>query len=208
MTISPDVLTEMPAEPLEAVERRIRDGDLLLCAAHDPFSRLIAWATGSPWTHVAVAFRWNTLGRVMVFESVQHFGVRAVPLAKFVAQTSSGVKPFPGKIVLARHGGYAGADSKTRSDAKKRMADFAIDRFGDPFAPLEILKIGARIVFGKLGRPMPHVLVPKDAFICSEYVAKCLETVGIKIPWDGLGFIAPCDLAEDPRLKAVARVKT
>ena len=28
---------------------------------------------------------------------------------------------------------------------------------------------------------------------------------GLKIPWDGLGFVAPCDIANDPHLQPVAQ---
>jgi hypothetical protein len=32
--------------------------------------------------------------------------------------------------------------------------------------------------------------------------------VGIEIPWDGLGFIAPADFARDPKTRAIAQIKT
>ena len=89
----------------------------------------------------------------------------------------------------------------------KRLADFAIDRFGDPFAPGEILKIGLRVVLGRLHKVMPKMIGPDDEFICSEYVAKCYEAVGIEIAWDGRGFIAPADFANDPNVKAIAQIK-
>jgi len=208
MAIDDDVLTKLKPEPLDAIKGRVRDGDLLLCSADEPFSKLIRWATKSPWSHIALAYRWPALGRIMVFESVQHYGVRTVPLSTFVSRGATGKKPFPGKIILARHDDYAVKGGKEGSAAVKRLADFAVDRFGDPFAPGEILKIGARVVMGSLNRKMPKALGPGNAFICSEYVAKCYETAGIAIPWDGLGFIAPADFARDPKSRAIAQFKT
>ena len=208
MAIEDNVLTKLKPEPLDAIKGRIRDGDILLCSGNDPFSKLIGWSTKSPWTHVALAYRWPALGRVMVFESVQKIGVRTVPLATFVSQSSTGQKPYPGKIILARHDEYADNGGKHGSAAMKRLADFAVDRFGDPFAPGEIIKIGLRIIAGSLNREMPKSLGPKDEFICSEYVAKCFDAVGIKVPWDGLGFIAPSDFAKDPNVRAIAQFKT
>jgi len=208
MAIEDNVLTKLKPEPLDAIKGRIRDGDILLCSGNDPFSKLIGWSTKSPWTHVALAYRWPALGRVMVFESVQKIGVRTVPLATFVSQSSTGQKPYPGKIILARHDEYADKGGKHGSAAMKRLADFAVDRFGDPFAPGEIIKIGLRIIAGSLNREMPKSLGPKDEFICSEYVAKCFDAVGIKVPWDGLGFIAPSDFAKDPNVRAIAQFKT
>jgi hypothetical protein len=206
--IEDDVLTKLKQEPLSAIAGRVRDGDLLLCSGNDPFSRLIGWATASPWTHVALAYRWPALGRIMVFESVQTLGVRTVPLATFIRQSSTGKRPYPGKIILARHDDYADRAGKTGSAAMKRLADFAVDRFGDPFAGTEIIKIAARICLGSLNRKMPKFMGPKNEFICSEYAARCFEAVGIEILWDGLGFIAPADFARDPKSRAIAQFQT
>jgi hypothetical protein len=144
----------------------------------------------------------------MAFEAVQQLGVRTVPLQSFIRQSSTGQKPYPGKIILARHEDFATSYGKHTSDEARRFADFAIDRFGDHFAPMEIAKIALRITLGRLNRDMPKFMGPKNEFICSEYVAKCFERVGIKIPWDGLGFIAPADFANDPKIKAIGRFRT
>ena len=205
MAIPDDVLTTLKPQPLEAIVGRVRDGDILLCSGTDPFSRLISWATKSPWTHVAIAYRWPTAGRVMVFESVEKIGVRTVPLKSFISRNSEGQEPYPGKIILARHSGMA---ERLGGAASHRMADFAVDRFGYPFAAREIVRIGLRILLGGLNRRMPKSLGPRDEFICSEYVGRCLEEVGIEIPWDGLGFIAPGDFAAAPDIHALAQFKT
>lgn len=205
MAIDEDVLRTLKPEPLSAIARRVRDGDILLCSGNDAFSRLIGWATRSPWTHVALAYRWAPLHRIMVFESVQRLGVRTVTLERFISQSSTGQKPYPGKIILARHEDYAGASGDA---AMRRLADFAVDRFGDPFAPIEILKIAARIAFGRTGRVTPKFLQPQNEFICSEYAARCYEAIGVEIPWDQRGFIAPADFANDPKTKALAQFQT
>src|SRR5690348_14454451 len=127
MAISDDVLTTLPAEPLAAIEERIRDGDILLCAATDLGSRLISWTTRSRWSHVALAYRWDSLERIMAFESVHTRGVQAVPITAFVRRTSSGVTPYPGDIILARHDDFQPCISADRT-AKKRLGDFAVDR--------------------------------------------------------------------------------
>ncbi|HEY7901571.1 MAG TPA: hypothetical protein VIC25_10340 [Caulobacteraceae bacterium] len=208
MAIEDKVLTRLAAEPREAIAPRIRDGDLLLCSGNDPFSRLIGAATKSPWTHVAFAWRWPDIGRIMVFEAVQQLGVRTVPLQTFLSQSSTGKKPYPGKIVLARHQEFADAAGKPGSAAAKRLGDAAVDRLGDRFSGVEVAKIGARISIGRWARKMPRSLGPRDEYICSEYVAKCFAAAGVTIAWDGLGFIAPCDFARDPNVKALARFRT
>lgn len=205
MPIAPDALETLRPQPYKEVRGQVRDGDILLCSANDDFSRLIRWATRSAWSHCALAFRMEEIDRVMVLECVEKLGVRAVPLSAFIARTSNGIEPYPGKILLTRHRGMA---AKSRRRPMRRMARFAFDRLGDRFSGAEIAKIALRIVAGRLGRPMHPSLGPKDEFICSEFVARCLEEVGLKVPWDGLGFVAPADLAADPRMDAVARIET
>ena len=205
MSISPDVLTTLRPQPYAEVRRLVRDGDLLLCSATDPFSRLIRWATRSPWTHIAIAYRLQEIDRVIVLECVQKIGVRAVPLSTFISRTSDGTHPFTGQIILARHKGMA---AKSRHPPMKKIAEFAFDRLGDRYSVGEMCKIALRIAVGRFERKMPRSLGAKNEFICSEYVARCFEKVDLKVPWDGLGFVAPCDFADDPRVEALAQIKT
>lgn len=205
MSIAPDVLQILRPQSYEEIRGEVRDGDLLLCSSNDAFSRLIRWATRSPWSHVAIAFRMDEIDRVMVLECVERLGVRAVPLSSFIARTSGGIEPYPGQILLARHKGLS---AKSRVRPMKRMAGFAFGRLGDRFSQAETLKIALRIVLGRFKVRLHPIFAPKDEFICSEYVARCLEGVGVKIPWDGLGFVAPADFACDPRIEAVAQIRT
>ena len=204
MTIEDDVLTKLKARPYAGVRRLVRDGDLLFCSADDPFSKTIRWATRSLWSHIAIAYRIESLNRVMVLESVEKLGVRTVPLSTFITKTSDGTQPYPGKILLARHAKVAGL-SAARAH---KMYDFAFSKLGDRFAPGEIIKIATRIVMDRSGHSLPKNLGPKDEYICSEYVARCFDEAKVAIPWDGLGFIAPADFARDPDMKAIAQIKT
>ena len=205
--VDPDVLETLKPESLAALTPRIQNGDILLCSGHDAFSRLIGWSTKSPWTHVALAYHSPSLGGIMVFEAVQKIGVRTVPITTFLRQSSTGKTPYPGKIVLARHDDFAKAHGKAESETAKKFADYAVAKFGQPFSGLEVAKIGLRIALGRFERRLPKTLGPKDEFICSEYVARCFAAVGIKIHWDRLGFIAPADFANDPKVKAIAQFK-
>ncbi len=202
MAIADSVLTDLPAEDLETIAPKIRDGDLLFCSATDPFSRLIGWSTQSPWTHVGIAWRWPSVNRIVALECVQKIGVHSVGLERFISQTSTGQKPYPGKIILARHSGIASRDHLLP------LIDYAIDCMGDPFSAAEIAKIASRIAFARFDTPMPESLKAKDEFICSEYVDRCYRTVGVELTWDGKGFIAPADIANDPHVSAVARFRT
>ncbi len=204
MAIADNVLTEMKPVPYAKARALVQNGDLLLCSAHDPFSKLIRWSTKTPWSHIAVAYRIPSLDRVMVFEAVEKIGVRTVPLSTFISKTSEGTSPYPGQILLARDQRFEGVDEKK----KRAMYDFAFAHLGDRFAPAEIARIAFRLVAGRMARKMPKMLGAKNEFICSEYVAKCYAKAGLKIPWDGLGFIAPGDFALCPDVQAIAQIKT
>ena len=132
-------------------------------------------------------------------------GVRVVPLSTFVSRTSEGAHPYPGKILLARHRGMA---AKSRRQPMKKMAKFAFDRLGDRYSIRDMVKIAVRIALSRFHRRLPHSLGAKNEFICSEYVARCFKEIGLEAPWDGLGVIAPSNFADDPRVDAVAQIKT
>jgi hypothetical protein len=138
-------------------------------------------------------------------ECVEKIGVRAVPFSIFVRKSPLGREPYPGRILLARHAGMA---AKSRQKPLRRMAEFAFDRLGDRFSQIEMAKIAIRIFLGRFNVKLPPGLGPDDEFICSEYVAKTFESVGIEFQWDGCGFIAPSDIAADPRVTAIAQVRT
>jgi hypothetical protein len=205
MAIPDDILQTLAPTPYDEARKLVRDGDILLCSAHDPFSRLIRWATKSPWSHVGIAFHISDIDRVMVLECVEKQGVRTVPLSTFISRTSSGVHPYPGKILLARHGGVDGRSATRRV---REMAAFGFDRLGDRFSQGEALKIVLRIALSVFQVKLPKNLGPDDEYICSEFVARCFERIGLQFPWDGRGFVAPDDIAKDPKVIPIAQIRT
>ena len=205
MSVPDDILQTLKPLPYAEARKLVRDGDLLLCSAHDQYSKLIRWATRSPWSHVGIAFHIRAIDRLMVLECVAKQGVRTVPLSAFITRTSSGVTPYPGHILLARH---AGIDGRSATQRLREMAEFGFDSLGDPFAQAEMNKILLRIFLSAFGVKLPKSLGPDDEFICSEFVARCYERIGIKFPWDGRGFIAPADIALAPDVSPIAQIKT
>jgi len=190
--------------PYRQLRDSLRDGDIVLCEGRDPFSRLIQWSTKSRWSHVAMVFRVDSLEQVIVIEAVEKIGVRGVALADFVSRDSAGTHPYPGRILFARHRALKGDVSDPRV---AELAKFAFDKLGCKFAPGEITKIAMRIIDARLfgNRKTPRVLLPDDEFICSEFVAGAYHRAGLTIPWDGLGFIAPSDIADDESVYPLAQ---
>ena len=87
------------------------------------------------------------------------------------------------------------------------MTQFALDRVGFPYSFQELHQIAIRIALGMAGHVETGRLDPNNQFICSEYVAKCYEVMGIKLAPDIEGFIAPADIAADPNVEGVFSLK-
>jgi hypothetical protein len=181
----------------------IRTGDLLLCAGRSPMSRLIQRATGSPWSHVALLARVESIDRILVLESVESIGVRAVPITRYLGEGESRAGGYDGRIALARHQ----AINSLSKPATEAMLRRATDLLGRRYDTAEILRIAGRIAFGgEARRAADRAAQPPrrdDLYICSEYVWECLRAAEIEIPHDRRGFIAPADFAADPAVHLV-----
>jgi hypothetical protein len=200
MTVPGDVFQHMPAQAYADLRPSVQNGDILLFSQKDGMSRVIEWATKSPWSHIGFVIRLDVIDRIMVLQALPT-GVTAVALSIIVNGNGSRAQaPFTGRLLLARHDSFAGLVS---AEKLRNMSEFATDRFGAPYANIEIIKIALRVAVGRLNMRMPRLLQADDEYICSEYAAACYERIGITVPWDGLGFIAPSDFAADPRVSAV-----
>lgn len=204
MTVPSSALTALPERSYTEIRGLVQTGDLALCSGTPPFSRVIQWATSSPWSHIAMIVRLDELDRVMVVEAVAKIGVRMVPLSRFLSGGDARhEKPFAGTVVIARHADFA---ARAAGGGLRRLDAFAFDRLGTPFSAVEIAKIGLRIFLGAFGLRVPRMATPTDEYFCSEYLAECYKRIGIAIPWDGRGFIAPDDFAAAAKVQPVARV--
>jgi hypothetical protein len=181
----------------------IQNGDLLLCSGTAVFSKLIQDATKSIWSHVGFLMWLPTNPpRLMILESVESVGVRSVPLSSYLSDYGGSGKSYPGRILVARHSSVA------THPLTPDFINFAVDRFGWPYATGDIVQIAAAIAsHGALGDFQPDN-AEKRTFICSEYVDACYQRIGIKVPWDRFGFIAPADFADATEINAIGILDT
>lgn len=184
------------------LRHEIRSGDILLCSGNSLFSTLIQKATGSIWSHVGFILRMDNIDRIMVLESVETIGVRAIPLSNYMRDYNGTGKPYSGRIMLARH-----QDVKAESIAK--LSRHAIDFLGYPYRTEEIVHIAARLSLHTLGFPeqQPDPLGQR-AFICSEYAHTCFKSIGVTIDYNPVGFIAPADFIRSHKVKPICYVHT
>jgi hypothetical protein len=205
MPVPTDVFSTLAPRRYEDLRPEIQNGDVLLFSGTEKFSRAIQWATRSPWSHVGFVFKLETIDRVMLLQDVTGAGASTVALSVLVNGSGKHQKPYKGRLLVARHADFAALVNRAKL---REMSKFAVDRFGSPYSPLEVVKIMLRIGAGWLNIRMPPVLRPDDEYICSEYAAACYARIGITIPWDRLGFLAPVDFALDPKINPVGVIET
>jgi hypothetical protein len=200
MTVTTAQFTAMPRTPYSQGRGQLRTGDIVLFHSEGLGSHLIEHFTDSLWSHAAFIWNIEDIDRVLLLESVDTFGVRALAFSNRVNGSSADPTPYPGKLLVARH-----RDFPHPADPMlvRRITEFAIDRLGYPYASHELVKIGLRIAAGLAGQTLPGTLEPQNAYVCSEYVAKCFAAMGIELAPDKEGFMAPADIANDPKVDAV-----
>ena len=182
---------------------QIRNGDILLGHGRALFSRAIQAATRSPWSHVAFIWKLDAIDRILVLESVETFGVRAISLSTKINGGSTG-RPYRGDLLVARHRDF---ESLVDDAAMSRMTAFAVDRLGCRYDPGEVIQIAARIMAGSLRLPVENRHRAGNTYVCSEFAAECYQAIGIEIPWNRRGFISPADFAADPKVDPVMVLK-
>jgi hypothetical protein len=146
-------------------------------------------ATQSPWSHVAFILRLDIIDRIIVLESIEGIGVRAIALRNYIGNFNGTGKGYQGKLLIARHQHMA-------KDRLVNLSKTAVDLLGFPYDTQEIFRILSRISLNRVGiSPHSRDSLSGREFICSEYVFACFQSIGIDIPYDAKGFIAPADFA-------------
>ena len=194
---------ETPLAHYKRIRSSLKSGDLLLCAGTHTFSHLIRQATNSCWSHVAFIMRMDSIERVMVLESVESQGVRTIPLRRYLTDYVDG-KAYSGGVAIFRHGKFPDVEE---AEILRHFGPVAVDMFGYPYDKDQILKLAGRIVWRKLGGSSNRSFDRDNEFICSEYVARCYDTVKIKIRQGKHGFVAPSDFVSDAAVQHVTTLK-
>jgi hypothetical protein len=190
-------------ENYNKISNQINSGDLLFGSGNSIMSSMIKGATQSVWSHVAFIVRLEVIDRIMVLESVESIGVRTVPLSSYINNYNGSGKGYPGRIMIARHQDFKPQDISN-------LSQHAVDLLGSPYNTEEILRIAARIGMTAFGfnNTSPEITPQHNEYICSEYVSICYGSVGIDIPYDKNGYIAPVDFANSPKVKPMFFIAT
>jgi hypothetical protein len=164
-------------------------------------SQLIQHATQSRWSHVGLLWRLEGLHRILILESVESIGVRAVAMEQYVENYGETGQPYPGVVCFARHARFP-----TEATLLQRLSQEAVALLGTRYDGREIAGIALRIMGQVLGLP-PQAPHANTRLICSEFVQRLYAQVGLTIPADPRGFIAPKDFAACPDIVLLGEVQ-
>jgi hypothetical protein len=175
----------------EQARDQIHDGDVLLYRGRSLASRVIRWATGSPYSHAGLAVWWNR--RLMVLEAVEK-GVVVTPL-------SSNVRGYHGDVEW-----FTSTEAITPEE-RQRIVEVAQKELGKEYATWKAVLLGLRRLLG-LGIDRRDSVRRERKLFCSLYVAAVYNAIGRDLT-KGISdsFTSPADIARSPFLRRVAALK-
>ena len=65
--------------PYQELRTKLKSGDLLFASRDYLVSKAIQKMTDSPWSHVGIVFKLDSIDLMLLFESVEDMGVRFAP---------------------------------------------------------------------------------------------------------------------------------
>jgi hypothetical protein len=185
-------IKNLSVTPYQELRAKLKSGDLFFASGDYLVSKAIQKVTDSPWSHVGIIFKLDSIDRMLLLESVEDMGVRFAPLSKYISDYEDG-KPYKGRIVIGR---CKGVDANVVSG----LAMFGIDELTRPYDKDEVAKIIARITLG-IGKK------ERDReYICSELVYECFSKAGKEFGYDTHGFISPENIWNDEKVSLFGRI--
>jgi hypothetical protein len=186
-------IRQMPVVPYEKVRDNIKTGDIVFCSGSYAFSGIIQNLTKSVWSHVAVVYKDNKLGRVLMLEAEPYVGIRLIPLSTYLKDYKGSKRSYKGQMVIAR---------LTEDPSPEQMSkgiSFGLDALTRPYDNYEIFRIMVRILLRISKRERNR------SYICSELVRDILAKAGVIIQYKDT-YISPNNIWTDGRVEHRYRV--
>jgi len=192
-TITKKQLKQMPVIPYEKIRDNLKTGNIFFSSGSYAFSGIIQKLTKSTWSHVAVVYKDEELGRVMVLEAEPSVGIRLIPLSKYLHDYKGKKRPYKGQIAIA----------KINFDVEKEKLNhgisFGLDELTRPYDNFEIVRIMVRILFHISRRERNR------NYICSELVRDIFAKAGVIIQYRDT-YISPDNIWTDKRVDLKYRI--
>jgi Permuted papain-like amidase enzyme, YaeF/YiiX, C92 family len=191
--LSPAQLTQIPVIQYDKIRDFVKTGDIVFCSGGYLFSKIIQRLTKSTWSHVAVVYKDEELGRVLLLEAEPFVGIRLIPLSKYLRDYKGKKRPYKGKIFICK---MTVAIEKLSFN---RGISFGLDELTRPYDNWEIFRIMLRILF-KAGKRERN-----RSYICSELVRDVYAKAGVIMQLRD-SYISPDNIWKDERVEMRYRV--
>jgi Permuted papain-like amidase enzyme, YaeF/YiiX, C92 family len=192
-SITKKQLKQMPIIPYEKVREHIKTGNIFFSSGSYAFSGVIQKLTKSTWSHVAVVYKDEELGRVMVLEAEPYVGIRLIPVSKYLRNYKDKNRPYKGQIVIAK------LNIDVEKEKLNKGISFGLDELARPYDNFEIVRIMVRILFHISRREKNR------NYICSELVRDIFAKAGIIMQYNDT-YISPDNIWSDARVALKYRI--
>jgi len=191
--ITKKILKELPDYRYENIRDYLKTGQIVFCSGAYAFSGIIQKLTKSTWSHVAVIYKDEALGRVLVLEAEPSFGIRLIPLSKYLRDYKGTKRPYKGQMAIAQ------LNIPVAKEQLDRGISFGLDELTRPYDNYEIVRIMMRILFHISKREKNR------AYICSELVRDIFAKAGIIFRYKDT-YISPDNIWNDIRVELKYRI--
>lgn len=186
-------LKQMPVMPYEKIRDFVKTGDIFFSSGSYVFSGVIQWLTKSTWSHVAIIYKDEELGRVLVLEAEPYVGIRLIPLSKYLHDYKGKKRPYKGQVVIAK------LNEPLQKERLNKGISFGLDELTRPYDNFEIVRIMMRILFHVSKREKNR------SYICSELVRDIFAKAGLVMQYKDT-YISPDNVWTDARIDMKYRI--
>lgn len=191
--ISKKDLQKLPLTDYADIRKTLKTGDLFFSSGSYLFSGFIQRLTKSTWSHTAIIYKDEELGRVLVLEAEPLIGIRLIPLSKYLNDYKDDGRPYKGQIALAR------LNVPIEKKDLNRGISFGLDELSRPYDNFEIARIMIRILLRVTKRSKNR------NYICSELVRDVLAKAKVHIEYQDT-YVSPDTIWQDNRVEMMHRV--
>jgi uncharacterized protein YycO len=186
-------LKELPVMPYEKIRDYLQTGHIFFSSGSYTFSGIIQKLTKSVWSHVAIIYKDEQLGRVMVLEAEPYVGIRLIPLSNYLRNYKGKKRPYKGQVAIAK------LNFDLEKSKLNKAISFGLDELTRPYDNWEIIRIMLRILF-KTGKREKN-----KSYICSELVRDAFAKSGILFKMNDT-YISPQEIWLDERVELKYRL--
>lgn len=190
---TPSQLNNFQTVPYKNIREYLKTGDIVFCSGSYLFSKAIQKLTKSTWSHVAVIYKDEELGRVLVLEAEPRIGIRLIPLSSYLKDYSYTRRPYKGKIFITQ------LNTHLENENLNKGISFGLDELTRPYDNWEIFRIFLRILF-KIGKKEKN-----RNYICSELVQAIYAKAGIFFKLED-SYVSPDTIWKDERVQMKYRI--